>query len=31
MKELGSAAVGSSPEYELAIFTLCHVVKPDSM
>ena len=31
MKGLGGSAVGASPEYELAVFTLCHVVKPSSV
>ena len=31
MKPLSGAVIGVSPEYELALYTLCHVVKPDSV
>jgi len=30
MKGLSGSLVGSSPEYDLAIFTLCHIARPDS-
>lgn len=29
-KPVSSTLVGSSPEYDMAIFTLCHLARPDS-
>ncbi|KAI4905750.1 hypothetical protein NFI96_018687 [Prochilodus magdalenae] len=30
-KQVGSAFIGSSPEFELAIYTLCHLTRPSSL
>ena len=31
VKPIGGGAVGVSPQYEMAVFTLCHVLKPGSV
>ncbi|PIO27553.1 hypothetical protein AB205_0086710 [Aquarana catesbeiana] len=31
LKSIGSLFVGSSPEFDLAVFTLCYVTRPDSV